>query len=88
MKAKVLWTLKEAKGKGVDFCDASHEKEVQTRAQARPDFFAIRLKTPTAALAKALVGLEQGESVPSVASEWKFWLLCRCLWFDGRNVFG
>ena len=35
-KAKVLWALKEAKDRGGrgDFCDAGHEKESKTRAQA------------------------------------------------------
>ena len=32
-KAKVLWALKEAKDRGVDFYDASHEKNIKTRAK-------------------------------------------------------
>ena len=32
-KAKVLRALKEAKDRGVDFCDAGHEKEIKTRAK-------------------------------------------------------
>ena len=69
-KAKVLWALKEAKDRGVDFHDVSTKRKIKTRAQERLDIWAIHLKHPTAALAKALEGHEQGESVPSVASEW------------------
>ena len=50
-KAKVLWALKGAKDGGVDFHDASHEKEIKTSAQVRLDIWAIPLKRPTAALA-------------------------------------
>ena len=32
-KATVLWALKEAKDRGVDFYDASHEKDIKTRAK-------------------------------------------------------
>ena len=32
-KAKVLWAVKEAKDRGVDFYDASHEKDIKTRAK-------------------------------------------------------
>ena len=59
---------KKPKDRGVDFC--GHEKEIKTRAQARLDFWANHLKKPSAALAKTLEGLEQGASVPFVASEW------------------
>ena len=31
-KAKVFWALKEAKDKGIDFCDAGHAKKIQTRS--------------------------------------------------------
>ena len=34
-KAKVLRALKEAKDKGGDFYDASHEKEIKTRARVK-----------------------------------------------------
>ena len=37
--------------------------KIQTRAQFRLDLSAIHLRSPTAALVKALEGLEQGESV-------------------------
>ena len=40
-KAKVLWALTEAKDRGVDFHDASHEKELKTRAQVRLDLHCI-----------------------------------------------
>ena len=43
-KAKVLWALKEAKDGGVDFYDASHEKEIKTRDKVRLDLWAIHLK--------------------------------------------
>ena len=65
-KPKVLWAMKEAKDNGVSCYDANHQHEIQTRAQFRLDFWAIRLKSPTAALAKALACLEHGESAPSV----------------------
>ena len=58
-KTKVLWGLKETKDRGVDYSDAGHEKEIKSRAQARLDLGPIHLKNPTAALAKALEGLEQ-----------------------------
>ena len=38
-KAKVLWTLKEAKDGGVDFYDAGHEKE---KARREPKLFVNR----------------------------------------------
>ena len=34
-KAKVLWAMKEAKDKGVDYFDTNHQKEIQTRDQFR-----------------------------------------------------
>ena len=64
-----LCATKEAKDKGVNFFDSGHENEIKMRAQPRLDSWAIQFKSPTAALAKALEGLEQGESVPSVASD-------------------
>ena len=42
-KAKVLWAMKEAKGKGEIFKDAGHGKEIKTRAQFRLDLWAIHL---------------------------------------------
>ena len=72
-KAKVLWTMKETQDKVVNFSDAGHEKEIKTRAQFRLDLWVchfFKKKNPTAASAKASEGLEQGESVPSVTSEW------------------
>ena len=69
-KAKELWALKEAKDRGIDLFDASHEEEDETRARVRLDLWAIHLTNPTTASANALGGLEQGEGVPSVASEW------------------
>ena len=56
-----------------------HAKKIQTRSQERLDFWTIHLKSPTAALAKALKGLEQGERVP-VQALWPF-----CLWYDGTS---
>ena len=67
-KAKVLWTMKEAKDKGVDFYHTNHQKEIRTRAQFRLNLWAIHLKNPTAALAKALECLDQGESAPSATT--------------------
>ena len=58
------------KDRGVDFYDAGHEKEIKTKAQVRLDFCSNHLKNLTASLAEALEGLEIGECVPSVASEW------------------
>ena len=52
-KAKVLWALKEAKGKGVDECDVKHQNEIQTRAQFRLTLWSIHPERPAAALAKA-----------------------------------
>ena len=69
-KAKVLRALKEARDKGIDCYDAGREKKIQTRSQVRLDFVGIHLKSPTAALAKALEGLEQGDRVPSATSDW------------------
>ena len=83
-KADVLWALKEATNRGVDFYDASHEKEIKTRAHVRLDVWAIHLKKSTTALAKTLEGLDQCESVPSVESEWSagsFGSFCCCPWF-------
>ena len=67
-KANVLWSMKEAKDKGANFFDAGDEKEVQTRAQFRLDLSAFLILA--AVLAKALEGLEKGESVQCVTSEW------------------
>ena len=62
-KAKLLWAMREAKDTGVDYYDTQ-------RAQFTLNLWVIHLKSPTAALAKALECLEQGESAPSVTSEW------------------
>ena len=64
-KAKVLWALKDAKDKGVDFRRRGQGRRHQDERKAG---LLGNLKTPTAALAKALEGLEQGESVS--VSEW------------------
>ena len=53
-KARALWTLKEAKDKGIDFYDLGSVQKVRTRSQVRLDYWAIHLKSPTAALADAL----------------------------------
>ena len=53
---------KEAKDGEVDFYDASHEKEIKTRAQVRLDLWALHLKNLTGAVAEAM-----GKSVPSEA---------------------
>ena len=45
----VLRALKDAKGKGIEFHDAGHEKEIKTRAHLRLDIWAVHLKNPTAA---------------------------------------
>ena len=62
--------MKEANDKGVDYYDTNHQQEFETRAQFRLNLWAIHLKSPTAALAKALECLEQGESIPAATSEW------------------
>ena len=67
-KAKVLWAWNEAKDRGVDLCDTNHKKEIKTSPnKTKP--LNDPSENPTAALAKAWTGFEQGESVPSVASE-------------------
>ena len=68
-KANVLWDMEEAKDRGTNNCDTNPKKK-KTRAQIRLNMWAIHLKSPTAALAKAFEGREQREKVPSVASEW------------------
>ena len=69
-KVKALWSLKDAKDKGVDFFDLGSVQKIQTRPQVRLDLWAIHLKSPTAALATALERVGQGESAPSVTAEW------------------
>ena len=56
---KLLWAMKEAEGKGVDYCDTNHRKEIQTRAQFRLNLWAIELKSSRAALTKELECLDQ-----------------------------
>ena len=63
-QAKVSWAMKEAKDRGEDYCDPNHQKEIETRDQIRLNLWAIHLKSPAAALAKALECLEQGEGEP------------------------
>ena len=67
-KAMVLSALEVAKNRGSDSCDVGHEKKIITRSQVRLDLWAIHLKSPIAALAKALESLEQGERVASATS--------------------
>ena len=70
-KAKVLWTMNEAKDRGQDHCDPGHQKELQTRDQFRLNLWAIiHLKSPTTALAKALECLEQSRRAPAATCEW------------------
>ena len=53
-KEKVFWAWKEAIDKGIDSFDVGHELKIQTRSQ----------------VTTASDGLEQGERLPSVTSEW------------------
>ena len=66
-KGEVLRALKEAKDRGVDFHDSSQVKEIKTRGHVRLDLWAIHLENPDCRIGRS-GGLEQGESVPSVAS--------------------
>ena len=69
-KAKVQWGMKEAKDKGVDYLDTNHQQDIHTRAQFRFNLWAMhqKKKSSTAALAKVLKCLHQGESAPSATS--------------------
>ena len=56
---------KEAKDRGGDFCDASHEKGKIDESQVRLDFWAIHMTNPRAALASLVTvafGLMEGMS--------------------------
>ena len=69
-KTNVLWTMNEAKNKGLDYCDTKHHEDIQTGCQLRLDLWVMHLRSPTAALTKALEYLEQGENAQSLTSEW------------------
>ena len=58
-KAKALWSLTEAKDKGVNFDALGSVHTIPGRTQARLDLWAIHRKGPTAALANALERAEQ-----------------------------
>ena len=70
-KAKALRCLNGARDKGIDVSHVGHAKKIQARSKVKLDLWAIHLKSPTAALATALEGLEQSEGVSSVTSEWR-----------------
>ena len=59
-KAKVLRALKEANDRGVDFCDASREKELKTRVQVGSGPLGNPFEKPD-----GRIGHEQGERVPT-----------------------
>ena len=52
-KAKAVWSLKEAKDKGIDFYDLGSVQKIQTGSQVRLDLWATQLKTSGAAVAGA-----------------------------------
>ena len=52
--------------------DPSHQNEIQMRDQTRSSLRDAHLKSPTAALAKALQCLEQSEGELAARSEWSF----------------
>ena len=47
-KAKALWSLKEAKDKGLDFYGLGSVQKIQTRPRVRLDLWALHLKSPPA----------------------------------------
>ena len=69
-KANVLWAMKEARDRGVDYYGTNHRKEIQTRSQLEQSKSAIHLKSPTAALAEAMECLAQSEKAPPTTNEW------------------
>ena len=91
-KTKALWSLKEAKDKGIDCFDLGSVQKIQTRSQVRLDLCAIRLKSPTAALANALERTEHKNLVvPVVGNERNLKSEALGSYFsehDGSNVFG
>ena len=82
--------LKEAKERGVDFHAASHEKEINTRAHVRLDFWATNLKNRRPHWQKLwkILNKERVCHQWRVNGELEDVVLCRCLWFAGRCVFG
>ena len=70
-KANALWSLKEAKDKGIDFYDLGSVQKSQTRPHVRLDLWAIHLWSPPAALADALKRTERrcGPAQSSATSE-------------------
>ena len=61
-KAKAHWALQEAKEKGSDVCDVGHaKKDPNEHPKQGWTFGQVHLKSPTAALASVLEGLEQGD---------------------------
>ena len=53
-KAKALWSMKAAEDRDEQFCDPTHQKDMQGRPQTRLVLWEEHLKSPVAALAKAL----------------------------------
>ena len=79
VKSKKIWGKQEGKSavgfekkqkdRGVEFYGAGDEKEIKTRAQVRLGLSAVLFAKPDGRIGKSL-GLEERESVPSVASEY------------------
>ena len=74
--------MKAAKDIEKQYYDPIHQKNMQERTKIRLGLWEAHLKSPAAALAKALECLEQHEGEPVTASEVVITCLCLCLRWD------